>query len=109
MKNDNARDTFEKVGDYDDVENVSGADWEGAEAVLRPRTITPPRPGRAMSPRTQTMINAQSGETLGTELERAAARAARRIALEKMIDQAPAGREMLRHLFGLNLPGRDRA
>jgi hypothetical protein len=54
------------------------------------------------------MINAQSGEKLDADLAGAAARAARRAALAKMIDETPAGREMLRHLFGLNL-GRDRA
>ena len=110
-KNDHTRDTFAKVGEYDDVENVSGAPWQGSQMVRRPRTITPPRPGRAISPRRQRMINAQSGETLDAKLERGLSAAAQRhLTIRETVDQShPSARPMLRHIFGLNLPGRDRA
>lgn len=103
---DATTDTFPKV-DEAGVVNVSGADWPGAEVVDRPRTITPPPPGRAVSRRTPIEINAETGQALGEMTERAAARAARRFALCEIVDRAhPSEREMLRHLFGLNLPGR---
>jgi hypothetical protein len=99
-----------KTDDYDTVEDVSGAPWPGAEMVSRPRAITPPRPGHHMSPRRQRMIDATSGETLDAELAKGLTAAAeRRLSIRRAVDQASAGREMLRHLFGLNLPGRDRA
>jgi hypothetical protein len=94
----------------DDVLNVSGADWPGSQVVSRPRTITLPRPGRALSPRTQAMINAESGQRLGTRAERALSQAAGKLSIAETVDRASVSeRGMLRHIFGLNLPGRDRA
>ena len=56
------------------------------------------------------MITANSGEKLDADLAKGLTLAAqRRESIRRTVDQAPAGREMLRHLFGLNLPGRDRA
>jgi len=109
--NNDARDTFPAVGDYDTVENVSGAPWDGALSTLRPRMITPPGPGQHVTPRTQRMIDAQSGERLDEKLERSLSVAARRhLQFGEAVDQAhPSERPMLEHIFGLNLPGRDRA
>lgn len=107
--NDDAN--YDYADDYDDVENVSGAPWPGSQMRLRPRTITPPRPGQHLSSRRQTMINAQSGEKLGDLTERAAADSARHLSIRREhVDRAhPSARPMLEHLFGLNLPGRGRA
>ena len=102
---------YDYADDYaDDVLNVSGAPWPGSRMVSRHRTITAPPPGQHMSPRRQGMINATSGETLDAELAKGLTAAAeRRLSIRRAVDQAPAGRETLRHLFGLNLPGVDRA
>jgi hypothetical protein len=102
---------YDYADDYsdNDILNVSGAPWPGSQMVRRPRTITPSRPGQHVSQRTQTMINAESGERLGTRIERALSQVAGKLSIAESVEQAPAGREMLRHLFGLNLPGRDRA
>jgi hypothetical protein len=110
-KNNDAHDSFPTVGDYDQVEDVSGAHWDGALSTLRPRMITPPPPGQHVSPRTQRMVDAQSGEKLDEKLERSLTRAARHLSIRReTVDQShPSARPMLEHLFGLNLPGRDRA
>jgi hypothetical protein len=111
MENDDARDTFAKVGDYDTVQDVSGAPWPGAERALRGCAITPPPPGPSMSHRTAQMINAGTGQVLGDLTERAAADAARHLSIRREhVDRAhPSARPILEHLFGLNLPGRGRA
>ncbi|SRR6266568_2857641 len=71
MEADDARNTFPKVGDDSDrVVDTSGADWPGAEMAARPRTITQPRPGRALPHRRPTTIDAESGETLRADTER---------------------------------------
>jgi hypothetical protein len=95
----------------DQVVNVSGADWPGSQMVDRPRTITPPRPGQHVSRRTTTMINAETGQALGDLTERAAADSASHLAFRREhVDRAhPSARPMLEHIFGLNLPERDRA
>jgi hypothetical protein len=85
---------------YDYSHDISDDDWPGSHML--------PRPGQHVSPRTQTMINAESGERLGDLSERAAADAARHVSIRhEHVDQAhPSARPMLRHVFGLNLPGR---
>jgi hypothetical protein len=113
MKNrksdDDARDTFEKVGDDDEVENLSGAPWPGSQVVARPRTITAPPPGQRVSPRRQGVINATSGETLDADLAKGLTAAARQhMQFGEAVDRADPGEQpMLRHIFGL--PERDRA
>ena len=97
--------------DYaDDALNVSGADWPGSQMVSRPRTITAPPPGQHVSSRTAKMIDADSGEKLDADLERGLTAAAQRhLTIRETVDQShPSARPMLRHLFGLNLPGRER-
>ena len=88
MKNDDTRDTFPKVGEYDDAENVSAAPWRGSQMVSRPRTITLPRPGRALSPRMPVEIDAESGQRLGTRAERALSQAAGKLSIAETIDRA---------------------
>ena len=103
---------YDYADDYaDDVFNVSGADWPGSHMLPRPRTSTPPRPGQHVSIRRQRVIDAQSGEKLDTELEEGLSLAAqRRLSIRRTVEQAgPSERPMLRHIFGLNLPGRGRA
>ena len=107
-RQDAARDTSPKVGGYDQVQDVSGAPWPGAERALRGRAITPPPPGPLISSRTAQMINAETGQALDADLVRVAARAAERAALSKQIEEShPSARPMLRHIFGVGLPGRD--
>lgn len=102
-------DNFPKVGEYDTVENVSGAPWPGSQVLSRPRTITPPRPGQHVSHRRPVEIDARSGEKLDAELAEGLTLAAqRRLSIRRTVEQAgPSDRPMLEHLFGLNL-GRDR-
>ncbi len=103
---DATTDTFPAVGGYDTVEDVSGEPWPGAEMQARPRTAVPLPPARSVSRRTPVEINAETGQALGEMTERAAARAARRLALREMVEREhPSIRPMLEHLFGLNLPG----
>ena len=86
---------------------VSGDPSPNTQAVRRPRTVSGTTPGGPTGHRTPVEINAETGQALGEMTERAAARAARRLALRETIDRVhPSEREMLRHLFGLNLPGR---
>src|SRR5450755_3128117 len=66
--NNDARDTFPKIGDHDTVENVSGAPWPGAEMLPRDREITPPPPGKHLSPRVPVEIDAETGQALGENL-----------------------------------------
>ena len=109
-RQDAARDTFPKVGDYGQVEDVSGVHWDGALSTLRPGTITPPPPGQHLSPRTARMVDAQSSEKLDEKLSESLSAAARHLSIRKAVGQShPSARPMLEHIFGLNLPGRDRA
>ena len=104
--NDDTTDNFPKVGDGEDqVVDVSGQRWPGAQMWPRDRTITPPLPGRALPHRTPTMINAETGQALGDLTERAVARAAQRAALDKTLSSVGGPRtvDMLRHVFGTNL------
>jgi hypothetical protein len=57
------------------------------------------------------MIDAQSGGKLDAELEEGLTLAAqRRLSIRRAVDRASVSeRGMLRHIFGLNLPERDRA
>jgi hypothetical protein len=105
---DKSTDKFPKVGDDEaQVVNVSGDPSPNTQAVRRPRTVSGTTPGGPTGHRTPVEINAETGQALGEMTERAAARAARRLALRETIDRVhPSEREMLRHLFGLNLPGR---
>ena len=103
---------YDYADDYaeDQVVNVSGQRWPGSHMALRPRTITPPPPGGHLTPRTQVMIKAESGQRLGTRTERALSEAAGKLSIAETVDRASVSeRGMLRHIFGLNLPGRDRA
>jgi hypothetical protein len=109
--NNDARDTFPTVGDYDRVEDVSGAPWPGAETIARPRMITPPPPGQHVSPRTQRMVDAQSSEKLDEKLrESLSAAAQRRLQFGEAVNRIddPGERDHLAFLFGLPGPGRDR-
>lgn len=106
--NDDARDTFPKVGDDEaEVVNASGQPSPNTKRVSRGRSITPP-PGRALPHRRQMMINAESGQRLDTHAERALSQAAGKLSIAETVDQVPAGRETLRHIFGVTVR-RDRA
>jgi hypothetical protein len=110
-RQDAPRDAFPKVGDDEaEVVNTSGAHWPGSQMQARPRTITAPPPGRALSHRSPIEIDAESGQRLGTRTERALSQAAGKLSIAETIDRASVSeRGMLRHIFGLNLPGRGRA
>ena len=65
-----------------------------------------------LRPRRQRVINATSGQRLGQETERATATSARKASIRRTVDRADAGpreQDLLDHVFGLNLRGRDRA
>jgi hypothetical protein len=108
---DAARDTFAKIGDDEaEVVNTSGTQWPGAQMRPRDRAITPPPPARALPHRSPMTIDAETGQALGDLTERAASDAARHLSIRReMVDQShPSARPMLRHIFGIGLPGRDR-
>lgn len=107
---DSTTDTFPKVGDDEaQVVNVSGQRWPGAEMQARPRTITALPPGQHVSHRTPVEIDADSGQRHGTRAERALSEAVGKPSIRETVDQShPSIRPTLEHLFGLNLPGRDR-
>jgi hypothetical protein len=105
-------DRFEKIGgDYEDVENTSGAPWPGSQMQARPHTSTSPRTGQRVAHRAPVEINAETGQALDENLEKATGRAVRRQAIEGKIaqEESPSTRGVLEHIFGLNLPRRDRA
>jgi hypothetical protein len=108
---DNATTVFPAVGSYDSVVNTSGADWEGAEMARKRGTVSASAPSRPLSSRAPETIDGDTGQTLGDLTERAAADAARHLSIKETVVQGDPGlnREMERHLFGLNLPGRDQA
>jgi hypothetical protein len=105
-----ARDTFEKVGDDDQVVNVSGAPSPKTLRVRRPHTIAAPPPGQHVSHRTPVEIDAESGEKLDENLEKATMRAVRRQAVEQAVSatDSPSARAYLAHIFGVTVR-RDRA
>jgi hypothetical protein len=107
---DATTDTFATVGDDEDqVVNVSGAPSPNTEMLARPRTVTAAPPGQRVSRRTPVEINADTGQRLGTRTERALTDAVGKLSTCESVDQAhPSIRPTLEHLFGLNLPGRDR-
>jgi hypothetical protein len=94
----------------DSVLNVSGAPGRD----LR-RTTRGSHPGRYLSPRAlphrrPMMVDARSSEKVGQETEESLSAAARHLTVAETIEQShPSARPMLEHIFGLNLPGRDRA
>lgn len=109
---DKSTSTFPKVGDDEaQVVNVSGAPSPNTEMVRRPRTVPATTPGGPTSHRTPVEINAETGQRLGTRTERALSEAVGKLSIAESVDRVeyPREREMLRHVFGLNLPGRDRA
>ena len=113
MKNDKAR-SDHRSGDNDgQVVNVSGYRWPGAEMRPRGRTMPTTPPGRPLRHRTPVEITgATTGPALGRFTEEAAANTVRHLSIEETVDAADAGpreQELLDHLFGLNLRGRDRA
>lgn len=105
--------SYDYADDYsDDVLNVSGARWPDAEMQARPRTITSPRPGQHVSHRTPVEIDAESGARLDAELAKGLTLAAeRRLSVRRTVEAATSDsqRAYEDHVFGLNLPGRDRA
>jgi hypothetical protein len=104
---------MKKNYDYaDDVLNISGADWPGAEMVSRPRTSTAPPPGRSLSHRTPVEIGAETGRALDERLETSLSAAAqRRLSIRRTVQAGTSvsQRAYEDHVFGLRLPGRDRA
>ncbi len=109
---DDTRDDFPAVGEYDTLENVSGAPSPNTQIVRRPRTITPPPPGQHVSHRTARMIDATSGEKLDAELAEGLTLAAqRRLSIRRTVEggTSVSQREYEDHVFGLNRPGRGRA
>jgi len=104
---------FEKVGETeaDDIVDVSGMPSPNTTEVRRPRTVTAPPPGQHVSHRRPVEVNAETGQRLGTRTERALSEAVGKLSIAESVDQVlyPREREMLRHVFGLNLLGRDRA
>jgi hypothetical protein len=68
--------------------------------------------GQHLSPRTARLITGRTGQALGDLTEKATATAARRASIRWTVQSVTAGQreqEYLAHVFGLNLPGRDRA
>jgi hypothetical protein len=105
-------DRFEKIGgDYDEVENTSGGPWPGSQMQARPHTNTPPRPGQHVSHRVPVEINAETGQALDGSMATSLSVAASHLSIgREHVDRAhPWARPMLEHIFGLNLPRRDRA
>lgn len=96
--------------DEDQAVNVSGAPWPGSQKVRRPHTITAPPPGQRVSHRTPVEIDAESGEKLDENLEKATMRAVRRSEIERTIEatESPSSRATLAHIFGVTVR-RDRA
>jgi hypothetical protein len=104
-------DRFERIGDgYGDVENLSGAGWSGSQVALRPGPPGHHVLPRALPHRRQVEITAQSGEKLDDSMAQGLIAAARYLSIRREhVDQShPSARPMLEHIFGLNLPGRDR-
>jgi hypothetical protein len=102
---------YDYADDYaeDQVVNVSGGDWQGSQVAPRPGHQGGYVSPRTLPHRTQFVINAESGQRLDTGIERALSQAAGKLSIEETVDSShPWARPMLRHIFGLNLPGRDR-
>jgi len=108
---DRSTDNFPAVGDDEaEVVNVSGQRSPNTEMQPRPRTIMPPPSGQHVSHRRPVEINAETGQRLGTRTEKALSEAVGKLSIAETVDDAhPSERGMLEHIFGLNLPGRDRA
>jgi len=105
-------DKFPKVGDDEvQVVDVSGMPSPNTKPVRRPRTVSATPTDGPTSHRTPVEINAETGQRLGTCTERALSEAVGKLSIAESVDRVeyPREREMLRHVFGLNLPGRDRA
>ena len=101
-------DVFPAVGDggQDQVVNVSGQRWPGAQMRPRGRTMPTTPPGQHLSPRTARMIDAQSGEQLDQDLgQRLTAAAQRKASVKATIDRAdPMGEreeDYLRTVLGV--------
>ena len=63
-----------------------------------------------LRPRRQRVVDATSGQALGTETERATARSARKASIRRTVDRADAGQREDEYLrFVLGVPRRDRA
>jgi hypothetical protein len=113
--------TDSSTGDYDtagddeaEVQNVSGEPG----LALTPRATTTPRPGQDSPPRPGRKRNIEISATSGARLDqkaanlltRAATTGARHLTAKETVENSdPHVREAyLDHVFGLNLPGRDR-
>ncbi len=108
----NTSDRFEKVGDAEDqVVNISGAPSPNTKPVPRPRTAEARPPGRPLPHRGAVQVDATTSETYDASMAHGLTAAAqRRLSVRRTVGQAgPSERPMLEHIFGLNLPGRDRA
>ena len=108
---DTTTDTFPAVGDYDHADPVSAAPSPNTRMVSRPRTASAGPPHEHPGQRTQIEIDATSGERLDSDMAKGLTlAAARRASIRRTVENLdPPGRGYLSHLFGLNLPGRDRA
>jgi hypothetical protein len=106
---DKATDRFPAMKDSEaDVVNVSGA--PSPNTILLPRMgATDDHPGDSRkSARRQVEVNAQTSESYDASMARGLSAAARRqLQFGRAVEGAgPSEKPMLRHLFGLNLPGR---
>ncbi len=102
-------DSFEKVSNHPDVVNASGQLSPYTVPVARPEIpqVAPgPRPGRKAA----RLIDAQSGQALGEETEKATVYAANKASIRRTIDRSDMGareEEYLRAVLGA--PRSDRA
>lgn len=103
-------DTFDKTGDSEaEVVNTSGQPSPNMQTAPRGSHPAPYVSPRTVSHRVPVEIDAETGQRLADSTEKALTAAAqRRISVRETVDAShPSIR--LSHLFGLNLPGRDRA
>jgi hypothetical protein len=108
--NTSDRDNYPAMGDDEaQVVNVSSSGWPGSQAAIRGS-----HPGQHRSPQTlphrhPVMVDAMTSETMDAatamDLMRAAQHEAR-VRHAEQNDRSVTG--YIRHVFGLNLPGRDR-
>jgi hypothetical protein len=105
-------DVFPKMGDSEaDVENVSGQPSPYMQRVGRKGPTAPDLGGQNKSNRTPVEIDAESGQRLDAELAKGLTLAAeRRLSVRRTVEAGTSvsQRAYEDHVFGLNLPGRDR-
>ena len=98
--NDDARSDFPKADDSE-VVDIGGQRSPNTMPVPRPRTASPALPSR--QPRQQIMINAESGERLGENMQKATMRDVRKAGIRAEIGRAtPGEQDHLGFIFGID-------